>query len=315
MDEILFDISIIIPTYNEEQSIKLLYEQIVRVLDTLDKNYEVIFIDDGSTDSTFKEIYKLHCLNNKVKCIHLRKNFGKSLALDIGFNEALGDIVITMDADLQDDPEEIRKFINKINEGWDVVSGWKKMRKDPLEKRLASELFNTVVAKASGLRLHDFNCGFKAYRRNVLKTIELYGGLHRFIPVIAYSYGFKICEIPVKHHKRRFGETKFGKERYLAGLLDFFTTIFITGYLRKPLHFLGRISLFVFMMGSFLLIYVAIMKFGFGQTGNRPSLTISIFLLSFSAQIFLFGLVADLLAYTNQKHNFKRKDFISKKLP
>ncbi|MCD6229083.1 MAG: glycosyltransferase family 2 protein [Candidatus Omnitrophica bacterium] len=308
------DISIIIPAYNEEQNIKPLYESIVDILKPLNKNYEIIFIDDGSMDNTFREIDNLRSLDERVKCIQLRKNFGKSLALAIGFNKTRGDIVITMDADMQDDPEEIPRFIEKIQEGWDLVSGWRQIRKDPFEKRLSSRLFNIIVSKVSGLRLHDFNCGFKVYRRKVLKTIKIYGELHRFIPMIAHSYGFKICEIPIRHHKRQFGKTKFGKERYLAGLFDLFTTAFIGRYLRKPLHLLGRVSLIASVSGILLLIYVSVMKFVFGQTGNRPALTISVFLLGLAVQIFLFGLLADLVSYTNQRYNFKEEDFISKKL-
>lgn len=309
------DISIIIPAYNEEQNIKPLYESIVDILKPLNKNYEIIFIDDGSMDNTFREIDNLRSLDERVKCIQLRKNFGKSLALAIGFNKTLGDIVITMDADMQDDPEEIPRFIEKIQEGWDLVSGWRQIRKDTFEKRLSSRLFNIIVSKVSGLRLHDFNCGFKVYRRKVLKTIKIYGELHRFIPMIAHSYGFKICEIPIRHHKRQFGKTKFGKERYLAGLFDLFTTAFIGRYLRKPLHLLGRVSLIASASGILLLIYVSVMKFVFGQTGNRPALTISVFLLGLAVQIFLFGLIADLVSYTNQRYNFEEEeDFISKKL-
>lgn len=307
-------ISVVIPVYNENESVGILFRQLKTELTKLNKPYEIIFIDDGSIDGTFKKMNSFHLPNKNVKCFRLRKNFGKSLALAIGFTEATGKTIITMDADLQDDPREIPRFIDKINKGWDIVVGWRRKRKDPLEKRLASVLFNSVVSKLSGINLHDFNCGFKAYRKEVVKTIEVYGELHRFIPLIVNAHGFKICEIPVAHHQRQFGQSKFGKERYLSGLFDLFTAIFISGYLRRPLHFLGKISLVFFVFGGILLTYVSVLKFVFGQTGNRPALTVSIAFLTFAVQVFLFGLLADLLSYTNQRQNFRKEDFISEKI-
>lgn len=303
--------SVVIPVYNESKSLPMLYRQLKTELTKLGKPYEIIFVDDGSTDQTFKKLNNFRLTDKNLKCFRLRKNFGKSLALAIGFTEATGKTIITMDADLQDDPREIPRFIDKINKGWDIVVGWRRKRKDPLEKRLASVLFNSVVSKLSGINLHDFNCGFKAYRKEVVKTIEVYGELHRFIPLIANAYGFKICEIPVVHHRRRFGQSKFGKERYLSGFFDLFTAIFISGYLRRPLHFLGKISLISFLFGGALLTYVSVLKFVFGQTGNRPALTVSIAFLTFAVQIFLFGLLADLLSYTNQRQNFRKEEYIS----
>lgn len=308
------DISVIIPVYNEEQNVRPLYSNILRVLKRLNKEYEIIFLDDGSIDNTFEEVKDLHLLDNNVKCIRLRRNFGKSQALAIGFLNVRGNIIVTMDGDLQDDPEEIPRFIEKINEGWDLVSGWKVVRKDPFSKRAASRFFNIVASSVSELAIHDFNCGFKAYKREVLKTIAVYGELHRFIPMIAHSYGFRVCEIAVKHHERRFGETKFGRERYLAGLFDLLSVVFITGYLRKPLHFLGKVSLLSFTIGIILLLYVFVMKFILGQTGTRPSLIISMFFLGSSVQILLFGLLADLIAYTTHRRSFMEEDFVRNKL-
>lgn len=305
------DISIVIPVYNEKQSVRPLLEKLLEVLEKTAKNYEIIFIDDGSTDGTFEKLNTFSPQNKNMKCFRLRKNFGKSLALAIGFTEATGRIILTMDADLQDDPKEIPRFVNKINGGWDIVVGWRKERKDPLEKRLASRLFNIVVSKISGINLHDFNCGFKAYTGQVVKTIEVYGELHRFIPVMAESYGFKICEIPVKHHPRSFGRSKYGKERYLPGLFDLLTASFIAGYSRRPLHLLGKFGIISSFFGFLLLIYVSIVKFVYGQPGNRPALTIAVFLLTFAVQVFLFGLLADLLSYTNQRQNFRKEDFIN----
>ncbi len=249
-----------------------------------------------------------------MKAIRFRRNFGKSQALAVGFDVAEGGIIVTLDADLQDDPKEIPKLIKKINEGLDLVTGQRERRIDPLEKRLASKLFNTIVALVSGVKLKDFNCGLRAYRKEVVEAMNVYGELHRFIPLIANSYGFKVGEVSVKHRKRRYGRSKFGKGRYLPGLFDLFTTYFIAGYLRRPLHFLGKISLIALILGGLLFIYVVIMKFAFGVPGNRPALTIAIFLLGFAVQVFLFGLLADLLSYANQKQNFKKEDFIKEEL-
>ncbi len=314
MNSKTISVSVIIPIYNEEKSIRLLYNKIIQTLKSIDNNFEIIFIDDGSNDNSYEEIRKIVSNDIRTKCLRFRKNFGKSATLAVGFNNAKGEIIITMDADLQDDPKQIPKFVSKINDGWDVVSGWKKLRKDPFEKRVLSKIFNFTVSKISGISLHDFNCGFKAYRRDVVEKVKIYGELHRFIPMLAYKAGFKVCEVSIEHHCRRFGKSKFGKRRYLSGFFDLFTTIFISGYIRKPLHFLGRISLSSFTLGILLFFYVFIMKFFFGQKGDRPALLISIFLLSFSIQIFLFGLLADLLTYSHQKYYFDETDFIKEKL-
>jgi len=307
-------ISVVIPAYNEEKNVEILYQELKAVLKKMSQNHEIIFIDDGSTDSTFEQLKKLHAQDKRLKVVRLRRNFGKSQALAVGFDLAQGDFIVTLDADLQDDPKEISKLLEKINKGWDLVTGQRLRRKDPFEKRLASRFFNQIVSLVSGVRLKDFNCGLRVYRKEVIETINVYGELHRFIPLIANSYGFKVSEIPVKHRQRRYGQSKFGKERYLPGLFDLFTTYFITGYQRRPLHFLGKISLAALIIGGILFIYVVLMKYLYGVPANRPALIVAIFVLGFSIQIFLFGLLADLLSYANQKQNFKKEDFISEKL-
>ena len=232
-------VSIVIPVYNEEESLKLLYEKII---ENIPEQYEreIIFVNDGSTDKSVEVIKKLIMQDTQVHLISFRKNFGKAMALETAFRNAKGDIIITMDADLQDDPIEIPNFLAKIEEGYDLVSGWKKHRQDPLEKRLPSKLFNKVTAKLSGVELHDFNCGFKAYRREVTESIDVYGELHRYIPVLAHRKGFRITEIVVHHNKRQYGKSKYGFERYLRGLFDSLTVAFLGKYYDRPMHLFGK---------------------------------------------------------------------------
>jgi len=306
-------LSIVVPLYNEKENLKYLSEKIKRTVEAMGRTYEVLFVDDGSSDGSNTELEEIIKNEKNVKMITLRRNFGKSIALATGFRHASGDVVITMDADLQDDADEIPRFVNKIEEGWDIVSGWKRVRRDNLEKKLASKIFNMVVSRISGLRLHDFNCGYKAYRKDVLTQVRLYGELHRFIPMIAFSYGYRICEIEVKHHKRRYGRSKYGRGRYISGVLDLMTAVFISQYLRRPLHLLGKISMMSFMMGFLLMLYVGFMKFVMGQTGDRPALIISVFFLGLSAQIMLFGLLADFLSHINQRVNFVDRDYVKER--
>ncbi|MFC1829464.1 glycosyltransferase family 2 protein [Thermodesulfobacteriota bacterium] len=293
-------LSIIIPVYNEKRSLSQLYQELLEQINQYD--YEVIFVDDGSKDGSIEVIYDLKEKNDRIKVFMLRRNIGKSMALNIGFQKAIGDIIITMDADLQDDPKEIPNFIEKINEGYDIVNGWKIDRKDPLEKRFPSKLFNKMVSLMSGIKLHDFNCGFKAYRKEVVKTIKVYGEMHRFIPVLAYEYGFISTEIPVKHHKRVHGESKFGFERYFRGFFDFLSLYFLIRYSRKPLHFIGTTSMINLILAVLLIGYTGIMKFYYGQTGVRPALFVGLFFLSAALQIFMTGFVAELLIHNFQKN-------------
>jgi len=234
------DISFVIPAFNEARSLKGLYEAICVQMETITNDFEVVFVDDGSSDRSFEIMHELALKDSKVKIIKLRRNFGKSIALNEGFRLAQGDIIFTMDADLQDDPKEIHRFLEKLEEGYDLISGWKQKRKDPvLSKNLPSRLFNLMIGQFSGLKLHDHNCGFKAYRKSVAKGISLYGDLHRYIPAIAHSTGWKVSEIPIEHHERTFGKSKYGLERFFHGFFDFITVLFITKYLKRPMHFFG----------------------------------------------------------------------------
>jgi glycosyltransferase involved in cell wall biosynthesis len=306
-----FDLSIVVPAFNEEESIVPLFDAICAAVDPLGLRYEVVFIDDGSTDDTVRKIEGLQLTGQTVKCIRLRRNFGKSLALAAGFAECDGEIVVTMDADLQDDPGEIPALIAKIEEGFDLVSGWKAERKDPLEKRFASKIFNSIVSKISGVKLNDFNCGLKAYRREVVKKINVYGGRHRFIPVIAHSFGFRIGELVVEHRPREFGTSKYGLRRYFSGFLDFFAIVFLMFFQRRPLHFLGWIAAVPFFVGLALVIYVMIMKFAFGETGNRPSLVAGVFFMGLAFQVFIFGLLAELITHLRISESFNPRDFVA----
>ena len=240
-------ISIIVPVLNEEGSLDKFYNETTKSLNEY-SNWEIIFIDDGSDDESYNIMQKLADEDNRVSIIHFFKNFGKADALSEGFKKANGDIIITIDADLQDDPAEISRLIVKIQEGWDVVSGWKKDRKDPASKRIPSKLFNIVTRILTGIKIHDFNCGLKAYRRKVVKSIDMYFGLHRYIPAIAGQKGFSITEIKVNHRTREFGETKYGGYRLFHGFFDLFTMLFTGKYFDRPLHFFGSIGLvFIFI--------------------------------------------------------------------
>lgn len=292
-------LSIVIPAYNEEDSIKPLYDEIEASVAKLIKNhkiqdYEILFVNDGSSDNTEKNIIKLTA-DKRVKLISLRKNFGKSKALQIGFQHICGDIIVTMDADLQDDPVELANFIAKLDEGYDMVSGWKFNRLDPLEKTLPSKLFNFVTSKVSGIKIHDFNCGFKAYRKEVVKSLNIYGEFHRYIPVLALRNGFKITEITVKHHKRQFGKSKFGMERYLRGMFDAVSALFLLKFYDKPMYFFGKIGLGLLMVGFLICSYLTALWFAGYAIGGRPLLILGVLFILVGFQSFSLGLIANII--------------------
>lgn len=287
-------LSVIIPVYNEEESVKILYE---KIRESIEQHYayEVIFIDDGSTDASVQKIKEMIQEDSRVHLLVFRKNFGKAAALQAGFRNAVGDIIVTMDADLQDDPKEIPRFVEKLEEGYDLVSGWKKERHDPLEKRLPSKLFNRVTSHLSGVYLHDFNCGFKAYRREVADSIDVYGELHRYIPVLAYRKGFRIAEIVVEHHAREFGKSKYGFERYLRGLFDSMTVAFLGKFYDRPMYFFGKIGLFLCMLGGLICLYLTVLWCMGQGIGDRPLLMLGVLLLILGVQMFSTGFVGDML--------------------
>lgn len=282
-------ISVVIPVYNEENSI---HELVYRLKEVLDKkyDYEIIFVNDGSTDRTLERI-KIE----KVKVID-NSHRGKAFALQKGFDATTGDIIITMDGDLQDDPREIPNLIRKIEQGYDLVSGWKRIRYDPLSKTIPSKIFNKTVSLFSGITLHDFNCGLKAYRRRVIERIRIYGEMHRFIPAIAYWEGFRVGEIPVHHHPRKYGETKYGAKRFLSGFFDLMTLLFLHKFSKKPLHFFGILGLITMIPGFLILLYLTIDKLAFGQTiYNRPLLLLGVLLVIIGIQSFSTGFLGELI--------------------
>ena len=296
------EISILIPLLNEEESLAELYDKITSALKNLTKSYEIVFIDDGSTDRSYEVLENLYQKDRRICVYQFRKNYGKSAALSCGFQMAKGQYIITMDADLQDDPEEIPKLIAKFNEGFDLISGWKKKRYDPFIKRNTSKIFNLVTGWISGLKIHDFNCGLKAYRSEVVKDIQVYGQLHRFIPVLAHWQGYRVGELVVKHHPRKYGKTKFGLFRFTAGMLDLFTVIFLNKFKRRPLHLFGSIGLITFLVGMIINLYLAIEKiFAKGILSNRPLLFLGILLVIVGIQFISIGLLGEMITETQKK--------------
>lgn len=294
-------LSIVIPAYNEAESLPILLEQIQAVLKThAYHRAEVIFINDGSTDATASVLDALSETQQTQQClvhvIHFKRNQGKAEALMAGFAAATADIVITMDADLQDDPSEIPKLIETLNNGnYDVVSGWKYPRKDPIEKRAFSFVFNRVTAFSTGVKLHDMNCGFKAYRAEVVKELYLYGDLHRYIPILAHQAGYKIGEVKVRHHPRRFGVSKYGFKRIPKGFFDLFTVLFLTKYLKRPLHVFGTIGAAVASIGILIGLYLAVLWVMKGGVGFRPLLMLSVLMIILGIQFFSIGLLGELV--------------------
>ena len=307
------DISVVIPVFNEQESLSVLYERLLPVLLRITRQFEIIFIDDGSNDGSFGVLEGLHQRDGRVKVIQFRRNLGKSAALAVGFEQARGEVIITMDADLQDEPSEIPRFLDSIAQGYDLVSGWKYPRRDPLSKTLPSLLFNRVVQLMTGLRLHDFNCGFKAYRREVVEELRIYGELHRYIPVLAFWRGFRVAEIQVCHHPRQFGRSKYGLERFLRGFLDLLTVLFLNRYNRRPLHLFGWLGLLTFFAGLAIVLYLSILWFeGVRPIGTRPLLSFGVLFLFMGVQFVSFGLLAEMVLQTmvfssHEDYPIKRK--------
>ncbi len=292
------EVSVVIPLYNEEQSLRELYESLRSALGKIGR-YELIFIDDGSTDGSMRVLHELRHRDRRVKVIRFRRNFGKSAALSAGFQLAEGTFVITMDADLQDDPAEIPNLLHEVKKGFDLVSGWKKKRRDPITKTIPSRFFNFVTRVMTGIRLHDFNCGLKAYRKEVVKDVRVYGELHRYIPVLAHWLGYKVSEHPVVHHRRKYGKTKFGMGRFWKGFLDLLTVLFTTRYMQRPLHLFGAWGLLFALAGFAIDLYLAILKIVEGMSlSNRPLFMGGILLMIVGGQCISVGLLGELITKT-----------------
>ncbi len=289
------DLSIIVPLYNEEESLRKLTERIFNILKDSGLQYEICFIDDGSSDNSLTVLKEIHQKYPGIKILSFRRNYGKSAALSEGFKLAAGDIIITMDADLQDDPAEIPNLLQKINEGYDLISGWKKKRHDPLGKTIPSKLFNFTTAKLTGIKIHDFNCGLKAYRREVIKEIPIYGSLHRYLPVLAHWQGFAVDELIVQHHPRIHGVTKYGWRRFFDGFFDLFTVLFLTRYRQKPMHLFGFFGLVFLFIGFLISLYFTFLWVMGHGIGNRPLFFLGILLIIVGMQSFSIGLIGEMI--------------------
>lgn len=302
-------LSIVIPLLNEEESLNPLANEIRKAVKPLNLNYEVIFVDDGSTDGSLKVIKDICKQDRRFRYLSFRKNYGKSAALHVGFKHVTGDVVVTMDADLQDDPNEIGNLLKKLQEGNDLVSGWKKKRFDPLIKRYSSRFFNYITRIMSGIKIHDFNCGLKAYRVEVTQSIKIYGELHRYVPVLADWNGFTVAEIPVTHHARRYGKTKFGISRFFKGFIDLVTVLFSTRYIKRPMHFFGFFGAFAFLIGLIVNGYLAYeWKFNHQALSNRPMLFLGMLLIIVGVQFFSFGLLGEMVVH----NTMDEKEYIIK---
>ena len=304
------ELSIVVPLYNEEDSLPELVDQIIQSLPTT--SFELIFVDDGSTDNSWGVIEQLVEANSQIKGISLGVNQGKSYALQAGFNEVRGQYVVTMDADLQDNPAEIKQMITTLESGYDLVSGWKKERFDPISKTIPSKFFNWVTRRAAGIHLHDFNCGLKAYRAEVIDHIQLYGELHRYIPLLAKRAGYaRITEQVVQHRARKYGTTKFGLSRFINGFLDLITILFVQKYLQKPMHFFGTIGVLLMAAGSVINLYLAGIRIILNEgIGNRPLLFLGILLMVLGVQFLSTGFLGELI---NKNHIHNRQPVIRKR--
>ena len=296
-------ISVVVPVHDEEQSVEPLYEELRASLDPLDRPWEAVFVDDGSTDGSLGALTRLHAAAPNVKVVRLRRNFGKAAALAAGFRHAAGDVVVTIDADLQDDPAEIPRLLAKLDEGFDLVSGWKVQRRDPLSRRIPSRIFNAVVGRVSGLRLHDLNCGLKAYRADVVRNLRVYGELHRFLPVLAHDRGYRVAELAVNHRPRGHGKSRYGVERYLRGFLDFLTVWFMGRYRHRPLHLFGGLGVTMGAIGTILLAYLTVLKLSGEPIGHRPLLTLGVLLVVVGLQFFSLGLLSELITSHHAERN------------
>ena len=294
-------LSIVVPLLNEEATLDALYDEVHAALEAAGVDWEIVYVDDGSTDGSYRELVRLHEAHSNVRVVRLRRNFGKAAALAAGIDVAAGEVIVTMDADLQDDPAEIPNLLAKLDEGYDVVSGWKCDRHDPLRRRVFSQIYNGATALVTGVRLHDMNCGLKAYRAEVLEDVQLYGELHRFVPVLAHHLGFSVTEMPVNHRARENGRSRFGIERYLRGFFDLLTIVFMGRYRYRPLHLFGGVGLLLGGTGFAILLYLTAIKIGGAGIGDRPLLMLGILLVVVGIQFFSLGLIGEMLTSQHEE--------------
>lgn len=292
-------VSILVPLFNEEESLNPLTTEIKKTMSNIDVDYEVLFVDDGSRDDSLKILKEICRTNNHFRFISFRKNYGKSAAMHVGFNHVKGDAVITMDADLQDDPAGIANLLKKLDEGFDLCSGWKKKRRDPFIKKHSSKIFNFITRLISGIKIHDFNCGLKAYRKEVVENIKVYGEMHRYIPVLAKWQGFTIAEVPVQHRARRYGKTKYGISRFFKGFVDLITVTFATRYIKRPMHFFGFFGALAFLVGVVVLGYLTALWIQGQPLSNRPMLFLGMLLIIVGVQLFSVGLLGEMLVHNS----------------
>ncbi|MFO7573109.1 MAG: glycosyltransferase family 2 protein [Gaiellaceae bacterium] len=300
-------ISVVVPLLNEEESLRPLLDEISAALEPRDEPFEVIFVDDGSTDGSLSVLQQLHDEATNVVVVHLRRNFGKAAALQAGFLEAQGDVIVTIDADLQDDPAEIPQLLAKLDEGFDLVSGWKTRRNDPWSRRVFSRMFNWATGAVSGVKLHDVNCGLKAYRAEVLQGMRIYGELHRFIPVLAAYRGYRIAEIPVNHRARQHGRSRYGPERYLRGFFDLLSVTFMGRYRHRPLHLFGGLGLLMGAVGAIILVYLTVLKIWGEAIGQRPLLALGGLLVVVGIQLVSLGLLSEMITSQHEERTTDRE--------
>jgi dolichol-phosphate mannosyltransferase len=300
-------ISVVAPAFDEERSVALLFDELQAALDPLETPWEVVFVDDGSTDGTFGALTRLHDAHDNVRVVRLRRNFGKSAALAAGFEQARGDIVVTIDADLQDDPAEIPRLLAKLDEGFDLVTGWKSRRRDPWTRRLLSRVFNRLASAVSGLSLHDVNSGLKAYRAEVVHDLRIYGELHRFLPVLAHERGYRVAELPVNHRPRNHGRSRYGIERYLRGFLDLLTVSLVGRYRHRPLHLFGGLGLLLGALGTAVLAYLTVLKATGEAIGHRPLLILGVLLVVVGLQLFSLGLLGEMIRSLHEERAGQRE--------
>lgn len=305
-------LSIVVPVMNEQESLLAFYKELISVLPDLSKQYEIVFVDDGSTDTSLQMLKDLSKKNPHIRIFSFRKNHGKAEALTLGFQMAKGDIIVTMDADLQDRPDQIKKLLDKMNDSYEVVSGWRKTRQDSKAKVIASRLFNYFAGSFWGLNLHDYNCGLKAYTKDAAKSLKLYGGMHRFIPLIAYQNGFSVSEIAVVHDARRFGKSKYGYGllKIFKNLPDMFTMLFLIKYSKRPLHFFGILGLLFALIGSVILTYLWVIHTVYRVTvSGRPILFVGTVFVIAGLQIFFTGFLAELFINMHSDQNVESYSF------